>query len=487
MKILFAASEIYPLIKTGGLADVAGALPVALRNKGHDVKLIMPAYRGILEKVAPIQKSINLGNPFGVGDLLLLETHIPENDTPIWLLQCQALYEREDGPYVDKNGIDFTDNHIRFAALSWATATLALHGDLMDWQADILHLNDWQTGFAAAYLKGWKTEHLPIVTTVHNLRYNGSFDMDKFVDTHLSPELLSIHGMEFYGRFSGLKAGLVYADAITTVSPTYAQEILTPEYGDGLDGTLRAMQEKLSGILNGVDYDQWSPEKDTLIPHNYDVESLDQKQANKLALLQENGLSEDTSKPIFGVVSRLTEQKGLDLVLEVMPALLDKGARLVVLGSGDKHLESEYLALQKTYPEQVAVRIGYFEDYSHRIQAGIDALLIPSRFEPCGLTQLYALKYGTLPVVRQTGGLADTVFEDAVLGDAVPGNEKRANGFVFKEANAESLKSAMERCMECFNDTEKWQEKQKNAMRYDYSWDVVTDQWINLYQSLLNK
>ena len=476
MKILFAASEIYPLIKTGGLADVAGALPIALRKKGLDVRLIMPAYQDILEKVAPIQKSINLGNPFGVGDLLLLETHIPESDTPIYLLQCQALYEREDGPYVDKNGVDFKDNHIRFAALSWATATLALHGSLIDWQADILHLNDWQTGFAAAYLESWKVKHLPIVTTVHNLRYNGSFDMNQFPDTHLSMELLSMHGMEFYGRFSGLKAGLVYADAITTVSPTYAKEILTPEYGDGLDGTLRAMPEKLVGILNGVDYKQWSPEIDSLITKQYNIESLEQKQANKLALLQENHLSEDLDQPIFGVISRLTEQKGLDLILEIMPKLLDKGARLVVLGSGDKHLESGYLALQKSYPAQVSVRIGYFEDYSHRIQAGIDALLIPSRFEPCGLTQLYALKYGTLPIVRQTGGLADSVFE---LGD-------KPNGFVFTEASADALEAAMERCMACFqHDKKHWQTLQKNAMSYDYSWEAVTHQWETLYKSLL--
>ncbi|MBD5772287.1 glycogen synthase GlgA [Marinomonas colpomeniae] len=477
MKILFAASEIYPLIKTGGLADVAGALPVALRKKGHDVKLIMPAYKGILEKVAPIQKTINLGDQFGVGHLLLLETHIPENGTPIWLLQCQALYEREDGPYVDKNGFDFNDNHIRFAALSWATATLALKGGLIDWQADILHLNDWQTGFAAAYLKGWKTEHIPVVTTVHNLRYNGSFDLNQFADTHLSSELLNIHGIEFYGRFSGLKAGLVYADAITTVSPTYAEEILTPEYGDGLDGVLRVMQEKLTGILNGVDYDQWSPEKDLLIPCNYNLETLDQKQVNKLALLKENNLSEDIKKPIFGIVSRLTEQKGLDLVLDAMPALLKKGARLIVLGSGDRHLEAGYLELQKRYPKQVSVRIGYFEDYSHRIQAGIDALLIPSRFEPCGLTQLYALKYGTLPVVRQTGGLADTVFEDG----------EHTNGFVFKDADSKSLQAAMERCYESFKDINGWRVKQQNAMKYDYSWDAVTDQWIDLYESLICK
>ncbi|QRV24854.1 glycogen synthase GlgA [Marinomonas foliarum] len=478
MKILFAASEIYPLIKTGGLADVAGALPVALRKKGLDVKLIMPAYQGILEKVAPIQQSINLGNPFGAGDLLLLETHIPENGTPIYLLQCQALYERADGPYVDKNGIDFKDNHIRFAALSWATATLALHGSLIDWQADILHLNDWQTGFAAAYLESWKVKHLPVVTTVHNLRYNGSFDMNQFSETLLSTELLSMHGMEFYGRFSGLKAGLVYADAITTVSPTYAQEILTPEYGDGLDGTLRAMPEKLVGILNGVDYEQWSPEIDSLISKQYNTDNLEQKQTNKLALLQENNLSEDLNQPIFGVISRLTEQKGLDLILEIMPKLLDKGARLVVLGSGDKYLEAGYLALQDNYPEQVSVRIGYFEDYSHRIQAGIDALLIPSRFEPCGLTQLYALKYGTLPIVRQTGGLADSVFEQG----------EKPNGFVFEEASTKALEAAMERCMACFHhDKEHWQALQTNAMGYDYSWEAVTHQWEALYKALLTE
>ena len=477
MKILFAASEIYPLIKTGGLADVSGALPVALRNKGHEIKLIMPAYQGILEKVAPIKQTINLGNPFGVGDLLLLETHIPENGTPIWLLQCQALYERNGGPYLDQDGIDFQDNHIRFAALSWATARLALHGHLINWQADILHLNDWQTGFAAAYLESWKVKHIPVVTTVHNLRYNGSFDLDQFADMQLSPELLSLHGMEFYGRFSGLKAGLVFADAITTVSPTYAKEILTSEYGDGLDGTLRAHQDKLVGILNGVDYNQWSPEKDALIPLNYGLDTLHQKNHNKLALLKENALSEDIQQPVFGVISRLTEQKGLDLVLEVMPELIEKGARLVVLGSGDKHLEAGYLALQERYPTQVSVRIGYFEDYSHRIQAGIDALIIPSRFEPCGLTQLYALKYGTLPVVRQTGGLADTVFED---GD-------RANGFVFKEANSNDLSAALLRCMTCFYDTQSWQAKQINAMQYDYSWEAVTGQWVDLYQSLLNR
>lgn len=475
MKILFAASEIYPLIKTGGLADVAGALPVALRKKGHDVKLIMPAYQGILEKVAPIQNSINLGNPFGVGDIILLETCIPDNNIPVWLVQCQALYERKGGPYLDINGIDFNDNHIRFAALSWATARIASEGRLIGWQTDILHLNDWQTGFAAAYLKSWKIDHPPIVTTVHNLRYNGSFDMDQFPDLHLSTELLSLHGMEFYGRFSALKAGLVYSDAITTVSPTYAREILTSEYGDGLDGTLRAMQSKLVGILNGVDYDQWSPEKDSYIAHQYSLPTLKQKQANKLALLQENHLSEDVSFPLFGVISRLTEQKGLDLILEAMPALLEKGARLVVLGAGDSSLETGYSELQQQYPTQVAVRIGYFEDYSHRIQAGIDALLIPSRFEPCGLTQLYALKYGTLPVVRQTGGLADTVFES---GD-------NANGFVFQEASKDALQAAMERAVACFYDTPTWLQKQKNAMQYDHSWEAVTDQWATLYGSLL--
>jgi len=476
MRILFAASEIYPLIKTGGLADVAGALPVALRAKGHDVKLIMPAYKGILEKVEPIHKKTNLGNPFGVGDLILLETRIIENDTPIFLLQCQALFERDAGPYVDQDGIDYSDNHLRFGAFSWAIAMLAQHGHLIGWQADILHLNDWQTGFAAAYLKSWKMNHIPIITTVHNLRYNGSFEMNRFPDMRLSGELLSIHGLEFYGRFSGLKAGLVYADAITTVSPTYAKEILTSDYGDGLDGMLRAMRYKLHGILNGVDYEQWSPEKDKLIKQAYGVDSLENKLTNKLALLKENNLSEDPSKLVFGVVSRLTEQKGLDLVLEAIPSLLQKGCRLIVLGSGDKALESAYLELQQRYPEQVSIRIGYDEAYSHRLQAGVDALLIPSRFEPCGLTQLYALKYGTLPLVRKTGGLADSVFEEG----------EHANGFVFEHANQAALSDALLRSLACFEDIHAWREKQRNAMAYDFSWEGTTEKWEQVYRGLLN-
>ena len=477
MKILFAASEIYPLIKTGGLADVAGALPIALRKKGCDVRLIMPAYKGILDKVAPIHNSINLGNPFGVGDLILLETHLVENDTPIWLVQCQALFERDGGPYVDAQGYDYPDNHIRFAAFSWVVALLTTNSDIINWQAEIVHLNDWQTGLTAAYLKSWQNNQTAVVTTVHNLRYNGSFGYEKYHDLQLPYDMFNMHGLEFYGQFSALKAGLVYADAITTVSPTYAEEILTPAYGDGLDGVLTAMQDKLSGILNGVDYDQWSPEKDTLLSVNYDINNLSLKQENKRQLLAECGLAPQSEQPVFGIVSRLTEQKGLDLVLDVMPSMLDQGCQLVILGSGDKYLEEGYLNLQQRYPNQVSVRIGYMEDYSHRLQAGVDALLIPSRFEPCGLTQLYALKYGTLPVVRQTGGLADTVFEDG----------ERANGFVFQQANSEDLGQALQRTITAFHDNELWRTRQRNAMSYDYSWQAVTDQWLNLYQSLLKR
>lgn len=476
IKILFAASEIYPLIKTGGLADVAGALPIALRSKGLDVKLIMPAYQGILEKVEPIHNSTNLGNPFGVGDLILLETRLLNTDIPIFLVQCQALFERDGGPYVNQDSIDYSDNHLRFGAFSWAIAMLAQHGNLIGWQADILHLNDWQTGFAAAYLESWKMKHIPIVTTVHNLRYNGGFEMHKFPDMRLSGELLDMHGIEFYGQFSGLKSGLVYADIITTVSPTYAKEILTSEYGDGLDGTLRAMRYRLQGILNGVDYDQWSPEKDTNIIQNFSIHSIHKKKINKRALLAENNLPENANALTFGVVSRLTEQKGLDLILEAMPALLKKGVNLIVLGSGDKALESAYLKLQQHYPNQVAVKIGYDEAYSHRLQAGVDALLVPSRFEPCGLTQLYALKYGTLPVVRKTGGLADSVFEDGNL----------PNGFVFNNADSASLYDAMARCLDCFEHPQAWQKKQINAMKYDFSWNNTTQKWIHLYRNLLH-
>ncbi|MFT2111069.1 glycogen synthase GlgA [Marinomonas sp. 2405UD68-3] len=477
MNILFVASEIYPLVKTGGLADVAGALPIALRKKGHDVRLLMPAYLGILEKVAPIQNQINLGNPFNVGDLILLETQIIENGTPIWLLQCKSLFEREGGPYLNPEGKDFEDNHLRFAALSWAAAVLSAHGGLMGWQANILHIHDWQAGLSAAYLKSWKVNHIPIVTTVHNLRYNGSFPLEKFEDIKLSNELLSHHGIEFYGQFSTLKSALVYSDAITTVSPTYAREILTEEYGDGLDGTLRAHQHKLHGILNGVDYEQWSPKNDAEIIQNYDINTLHLKQKNKQALLQENQLDENLSQPVFGVVSRLTEQKGLDIVLEAIPNALEQGAKLVLLGSGDKELEHAFLALQEQYPQQVGVRIGYDESYSHQLQAGVDALLIPSRFEPCGLTQLYALKYGTLPVVRKTGGLADTVFEEG----ADP------NGFVFDHANRYALTDVMNRCIKTYHNSNVWKEMQENAMRYDFSWEKTTNHWLNLYSSLIKQ
>lgn len=474
MKILFASSEIHPLIKTGGLADVAGALPIALRNRGIDIKVIMPAYSGMLEKVNHIQKSVNLGNPFGVGDLHLIEASVPNSELPIYLVQCQSLFEREGGPYLTPQGTDFADNHLRFAAFSWVCAFVAQHGHLLGWQPDLLHLNDWQTGFAAAYLASWKLNHIPVVTTVHNLRYNGSFDFNSFADTRLSNELASIQGMEFYGRYSALKAGLVYADAITTVSPTYASEILTAHYGDGLDGTLRALQTKLSGILNGVDYNEWSPTNDPHIVKQYDVDHLSDKQINKLALLKENHLPERRNALVFGIVSRLTEQKGLDLVPNAIVTALEHGAMLILLGSGDQSLEQQYLDLQARYPEQVSIRIGYDEAYSHRLQAGVDVLVIPSRFEPCGLTQLYALKYGTLPLVRHTGGLADTVFEGG----------EQANGFVFHEANEAALQAAIQRAMAAYKQPKQWLALQHTAMAQDHSWDKACEQWLALYRSL---
>ena len=477
MKVLFAASEIHPLIKTGGLADVAGSLPIALRNQGIDIKLIMPAYTDITNKVNPIKKRTNLGNPFGSGDLILIESSLPNSDIPIYLVQCQSLFERDAGPYLDSYGYDYPDNHVRFAAFSWVCAFLSQHGQLLGWKPDLLHLNDWQTGLAAAYLKSWKTRHIPVVTTVHNLRYNGSFPLERYVDTRLSNELLTMHGIEFYGQFSALKAGLVYADAITTVSPTYANEILTPEYGDGLDSTLRPLSHKLTGILNGVDYDEWSPENDRYIDTQYDANSVDKKLANKLALLRENNLPERADIPVFGVVSRLTEQKGLDLIPLAMETALKRGAMLVLLGSGDKALESQYLALQERYPQQVAIRLGYDEAYSHRLQAGIDILLIPSRFEPCGLTQLYALKYGTLPLVRHTGGLADTVFEQG----------KDANGFTFKDASIKDLSDAIQRALKAFANLGTWRELQHNAMRQDHSWERVTSEWKTLYNTLISR
>lgn len=482
MKVLFVASEAYPLIKTGGLADVAGTLPIALQQGNIDVRLLLPNYAChnsgvfISNQLQNLKTICPLGNPFGFGDISLLSGQTSDG-LDVWLLDCPELYASEGGPYLGEDGRDHDNNHRRFATLSWAGATLGLHGKLFGWQADLVHAHDWQAGLIPAYFKSWHQQCPPVVFTIHNLMYSGVFKGEKFSEIGLSSELYNVDGLEYYNDFSTLKAALQYSDAITTVSPTYAGEIQTAEFGCGLEGLLQKQSYKLSGILNGVDYQIWDPSSDTAIAKKYTPRTLGAKAKNRSALLKHNDLPEQDSAPVFGIVSRLTGQKGLDLVIDALPSILERGAQLVILGSGDKELENRYLQLAQQYPQQVAVTIGYDEGYSHLLQAGCDSLLVPSRFEPCGLTQLYALKYGTLPVVRNTGGLADSVSE----GDS----HSAQTGFVFQDANSNDLCAAMHRAVDTFEDQKRWLQLQKNAMQQDFSWDKAAQKYIELYETVI--
>ncbi len=490
MKVLFVASEAYPLIKTGGLADVAGTLPIALKKSDIDVRLLLPNYSipgtttdsFISSQLHNLNTVCTLGNPFGFGEITLLAGNT-DDGLDIWLLDCPELYSSpndiKSGPYLDSSGRDHDNNHQRFAVLSWAGATLGLHGKLLGWQADLVHAHDWQAGLIPAYFKTWQQRCPPVVFTIHNLMYSGVFKGEKYAELGLSSELYNVDGLEYYRDFSTLKAALQYADAITTVSPTYAEEIQTTEFGCGLEGLLQKHKHKLSGILNGVDYTIWNPESDRAIAKNYSARNTGAKNDNRSALLKHNNLPLQNDAPVFGIVSRLTSQKGLDLVIDALPSILERGAQLVVLGSGDKALEAQYLELAQRHPQQIAVTIGYDENYSHLLQAGCDSLLIPSRFEPCGLTQLYALKYGTLPLVRHTGGLADSVSEGM--------DGKLQTGFVFGNANAEELAAAMHRAADVYSDKKQWQQLQSNAMKMDFSWDNAAEDYIALYHEVIAK
>jgi len=478
MKILIVASELFPLVKTGGLADVVGSLPVALASRGCDVKILLPNYPGVIEHLHNVQEGPRLGDPYGHGEMRLLSGTTEHSNLPIWLLDSPDLFERPGTPYLGLDGYDYPDNHKRFGALAWAGAVIAQHGGLIGWQPDLVHCNDWQTGLLPAYLRIWTKKCPALVFTIHNLLFTGSFDYFQYKDLGLPDSEYHTDGMEFHGRFSMLKAGIRYCDAVTTVSPTYAREIQTPDFGCGLDGLLRSRSSHLSGILNGVDYDVWSPENDPHIHSPYFSDDQQPKQLNKEVLQDKLGLEVDADKPVFGVVSRMSEQKGLDLVFEVIPHFLEKGAQFAVLGSGDPVLEQGFRQLAEEFPEMVSITIGYNEPLSHQIQAGCDFFLMPSRFEPCGLTQLYALRYGTLPVVRHTGGLADTVWEGSY-------DDSLQTGFVFGNANGYELSAAIDRALQAFRNPELMAKLRSQAMQQNFGWDRAADNYLALYRSVL--
>lgn len=476
MRILFVTSEAYPLVKTGGLADVSGALPAALARLGIDVRILIPAYPeahdGAVDKGAPV----SLGDPLGVGEVRLVPARMPDSGVAVWLVDCPALFKRRGNPYVDAEGRDWPDNHLRFAVLAKAAARIAMGEPALDWRPDVVHGNDWQCGLLPAYLAFEPAPRPATVLAIHNLQYRGLFAPTVRQAVGLPEAAYAIEGAEFYGELSFLKAGLFYADRLTTVSPTYAREIQRPEFGWGLQGLLAKRAHDLIGILNGVDRHLWNPATDPHLKHRYDIDRLGDKRGNKTALQRELALADWPEAPLFGIVSRFTEQKGLDLVLGALPGLFALGGQLAVLGSGDRQLEDAFRRAANAHPDRVALRVVYDEGLAHRIEAGADMLLVPSRFEPCGLTQLYALAYGTAPVARRTGGLADTVID--------AGEPTGGTGFLFDQPTAEDLLDAARRAVAVFRRPEAWQAVQRRGMSQDFSWERAGQTYQDLYRSL---
>ena len=480
IRVLSVASEVYPLIKTGGLADVAGGLPGALADLGVEMRTLVPGYPSVLASLTSAEPVLDLGAFFGGPSRVLAAT---THGLSLLVLDAPHLFNRPGNPYVAPGGVDWPDNAFRFAALARAAADIG-GGLLAGFVPDIVHAHDWQAGLAPAYLHyASDGRRARSVMTVHNMAFQGQFPASLLAPLGLPPGSFTVDGVEYYGAIGFLKAGLLFADRITTVSPTYAAEIRTPESGMGLDGLLRTRAAALSGILNGIDTSVWDPASDPMIATPYDADSTPARAANKVALQAHFGLDAAPGAPLFGVVSRLSWQKGIDLVLASLPTLLAEGAQFVLLGSGDRALEEGMLAAAIASPGRVGVVIGYSEQLAHEIQAGADALIVPSRFEPCGLTQLCALRYGALPVVARVGGLSDSVIDanEMALAAGV------ATGVQFQPPNSDMLDAAIRRSTALYRDPPAWQTVQRNGMHADVSWRGPARRYAALYRDMLRE
>jgi len=473
MKVLSVTSEIFPLVKTGGLADVAGSLPLSLRQYGIETKTLLPGYPAVMDAVTrgPRLADITVLNQ-GAG--LISATH---GDLELLVLDCPALFYRKGGPYIDENGLDHPDNWKRFATLSKAAADIA-GGLLPGYRPDVVHAHDWQAALSSAYIHAAGID-VPTLLTIHNLAFQGQYAAELFPYLDLPDAFMSTDCMEYYGDMCFLKAGIATSDIVNTVSPTYAREILTEDLGMGLGGMLSNRRDGLRGIVNGVDLDVWDPQTDPLIPVNYDEWTLDKRSANRAALVERWGLDDDGG-PIFSVISRLTWQKGVDLLMPVIPGLMDLGGRLVVHGQGDRQVVDLLLEAAARYPGRVVVDVGFEEEKAHLLHAGSDSVIQPSRFEPCGLTQLYALRYGAPPIVARTGGLAETIIDanDAGIGAGV------ATGFQFKAGSVDDLYHALARAVSMHQRPALWQNLQIQGMKTDFSWQRSAQQYAALYAEL---
>ena len=476
--ILLAASEAHPLIKTGGLADVAAALPGALRDLGHDARLIIPAYPAAIRQVRELKRLAELRVPHVNGPVHLLSGLLPERDVPVYLVDAPEYFCREGNPYIDVSGRDWGDNPERFTLFCRVVGYVALGLPALDWRPDVLHCNDWQTGLAPAFLHE-HGERPAAVFTIHNLAYQGLFDRATFDRLRLPPTLWSVTGLEFHQRMSFIKGGIIFADRVNTVSPTYAEEIKTPRQGLGLDGLLRQLGGRFSGILNGIDYRSWDPANDPVLTQAYDRDRVHLKFGNKLELQRLFGLPGNEDTFVLGYVGRLVEQKGVDLIVGMLPRLLEQtNAQLVMQGSGDRALEQVLVDAANAAPGRIGVHIGYDEGRAHLIEAGSDAFLMPSRFEPCGLNQMYSLRYGTVPIVRRTGGLADTVTDTNPETIA----NGTATGFLFNDPNPDGLWYAVEAALRMVReDPDQWRALIRNGMGLDLSWLASAKRYEEFY------
>jgi starch synthase len=475
--VLSIASEVFPLIKTGGLADVAGALPAALRREGFELRTLVPGYPAVMAAARRGQEVHRFEDLFG-GPARLIAARAKKLD--LFVLDAPHLYARPGGPYQQPDGAEWPDNAFRFAALGRVGAAIG-QGLVPGYAPAVVHCHDWQAGLAPAYLAYSEGPRPGTVFTVHNLAFQGSFPAALLKPLGFPAAAFNVDGLEYHGQIGFLKAGLRLCDRITTVSPTYANEICSSEFGMGLEGLLRGRADVLRGILNGIDTGVWDPAADPLIAATYNAATLERRRENKRALQARFGLAEEPRAPLFGVISRLGWQKGLDLLLAALPVLLAEGGQLALLGAGDPGLEEAYRAAAAAHPGRIGCTIGYDEGLAHLIQGGVDALLVPSRFEPCGLTQLCALRYGCVPVVARVGGLADTVIDASPVALA----SGAATGVVFSPVNETMLEAAIRRAAHLYRDASTWEGLQSNGMATDVSWAGPARAYAALYRELI--
>ncbi|MFM9836534.1 MAG: glycogen synthase GlgA [Methylophilaceae bacterium] len=489
MNVLFATSEAFPLIKTGGLADVSGALPKALINLPDfegDIKILIPGYTSVLEKLQSIK---NVASVIALGQICTLVTgKMPSTEhgreLEVIAIQNAKLYERIGGPYNDENGVDWTDNALRFGVLSRIASLLcSKNSPLKNWQPDLIHCNDWQTGLAPTYMKLLDHSTTISLLSIHNIAFQGCFDAGWLKALELPLTNFNINGFEYHKQISFLKAGIFYADKLSTVSPTYAQEIQSSAFGFGLEGLLKTRRNDLTGILNGIDTHEWNPATDALLPKNFSAKDLTGKKIVKEELQQQLDLQIDENAPLLGVVSRLTHQKGLDLLPNIMPNLIESGCQFAILGSGEKTLEANFIALEEKYPTKVSVNTGYHEHLSHNIMAGADMFVMPSRFEPCGLNQLYGLAYGTPPIVTATGGLADSICDT----NEMTLKNKTATGFVMENVTSASLLVTTQHAIALWKNKKNWRMVQDNGMKKRVDWASSANLYLKLYKNSLRE